>query len=137
MRALKGLIDPREQIAVDEQLLTQRSGEIGQAPSYRPLIEHCVKSKRQFSGVIDQVVKSCNVAFVVTRERTGCNLLLRKSRSALTRPKLLDVTSAFCTRWNERTHRSTATVQSFALQTEYPKVFTPQVADNNHVLSAC
>ena len=31
-RRLKGLIDPGEQIAVDEQLLAQEGGEIGQAP---------------------------------------------------------------------------------------------------------
>jgi len=30
---LKGLIDPGEQIAVDEQLLAQQGGEIGQAPA--------------------------------------------------------------------------------------------------------
>jgi hypothetical protein len=32
-RRLKGLIDPGEQIAVDEQLLAQQGGEIGQAPA--------------------------------------------------------------------------------------------------------
>jgi hypothetical protein len=32
-RRLKGLIDPREQVTIDEQLLAQPSGEIGQAPA--------------------------------------------------------------------------------------------------------
>jgi len=32
-RGLKGLIDPGEQIAIDEQLLAQQRGEIGQAPA--------------------------------------------------------------------------------------------------------
>ena len=32
-RGLKGLIDPGEQIAIDEQLLAQQSGEIGEAPA--------------------------------------------------------------------------------------------------------
>jgi hypothetical protein len=32
-RGLKGLIDPGEQVAVDEQLLAQQGGEIGQTPA--------------------------------------------------------------------------------------------------------
>ena len=34
-RGLKGLIDPGEQIAIDEQLLAQQSDEIGQAQAKR------------------------------------------------------------------------------------------------------
>jgi hypothetical protein len=52
---------------------------------------------------------------------------------ALTRPKLLDVTSAFCTRWNERTHRFTATLQFLAPQTGYLNVFIPQAAQDKQV----
>ncbi len=32
-RRLEGLIDPIEQVAIDEQLLTQQSGEVGQTPA--------------------------------------------------------------------------------------------------------
>jgi hypothetical protein len=46
----------------------------------------------------------------------------------------LDVTRAFCAQWNERIHRLDATLQSFAPQTEYPYVFTPQAAENKQVL---
>jgi hypothetical protein len=46
----------------------------------------------------------------------------------------LAVTGAFCAEWNERIHRLDATLQSFAPQTQYPYVFTPQAAENKRVL---